>query len=69
MAAEDVARYETALQRLRGEDQEIIVARFEWGLDHQELAEMFGKPTAAASRVATCRAVAALVKEMTRVPR
>ena len=59
IAAEGIAR-------LRVEDQELIVARFEWGLDHQELAEMFGRPTAAASRVATCRAVALLVKEMAR---
>jgi RNA polymerase sigma-70 factor, ECF subfamily len=66
IAAEDIERYEAALGRLRIEDQELIVARFEWGLDHQELAEMFGKPTAAASRVATHRAVASLVKEMAR---
>jgi RNA polymerase sigma-70 factor (ECF subfamily) len=64
IAAEDIERYEAALHRLRDEDRELIVARFEWGLDHQELAELFGKPTAAASRVATCRAVALLVKEM-----
>lgn len=66
IAAEDVERYEAALARLRLEDQELIVARFEWGLDHQELAEMFGKPSAGASRVATHRAVASLVKEMAR---
>jgi RNA polymerase sigma-70 factor (ECF subfamily) len=69
IAAEDVERYEAALGRLRIEDQELIVARFEWGLDHQELAEMLGKPSAAASRVATHRAVALLVKEMARDPR
>ena len=45
------------------------MARFEWGLDHQELAELSGRPSAAASRVATHRAVALLVKEMTREPR
>ena len=66
IAAEDIERYEAALGRLRIEDQELIVARFEWGLDHQELAEMFGRPSTVASRVATHRAVALLVKEMTR---
>jgi RNA polymerase sigma factor (sigma-70 family) len=69
ITAEGIARYEAALARLRPEDRELIVARFEWGLDHQELADLVGRPTAAASRVATHRAVALLVKEMTRDPR
>ncbi len=66
ITAEGIARYEAALARLRPEDRELIVARFEWGLDHAELADLLGRPTAAASRVATHRAVAMLVKEMTR---
>lgn len=66
ITAEGIARYEAALARLRPEDRETIVARFEWGLDHQELADLMGRPTAAASRVATHRAVALLIKEMTR---
>lgn len=66
ITAEGIERYEAALARLRAEDRELIVARFEWGLDHKELAELLGRPTAAASRVATHRAVALLVKEMTR---
>jgi RNA polymerase sigma-70 factor (ECF subfamily) len=66
ITAEGIERYETALARLRPEDRELIVARFEWGLDHKELAELLGRPSAAASRVATHRAVALLVKEMTR---
>jgi RNA polymerase sigma-70 factor, ECF subfamily len=69
ITAEGIARYEAALARLRPEDRELIVARFEWGLDHKELADLLGRPTAAASRVATHRAVALLVKEMTRVAR
>ena len=66
ITAEGIARYEAALARLRPEDRELIVARFEWGLDHQELADLVGRPTAAASRVATHRAVALLIREMTR---
>jgi RNA polymerase sigma-70 factor, ECF subfamily len=66
ITADGLARYEASLARLRPEDRELIVARFEWGLDHQELAALLGRPSAAASRVATHRAVALLVKEMTR---
>jgi RNA polymerase sigma-70 factor (ECF subfamily) len=66
ITAEGIARYEAALARLRPHDRELIVARFEWGLDHQEIADLLGRPSAAASRVATHRAVALLVKEMTR---
>jgi len=66
ITAEGIARYEAALMRLRPEERDLIVARFEWGLDHQELADLTGRPTAAASRVATHRAVARLVEEMTR---
>ena len=66
ITAEGIDRYEAALARLRPEDRELIVARFEWGLDHKELADLLGRPSAVASRVATHRAVALLVKEMTR---
>jgi RNA polymerase sigma-70 factor (ECF subfamily) len=66
ITSEGIARYEAALARLRPDDRELIVARFEWGLDHKELADLLGRPSAAASRVATHRAVALLVKEMTR---
>jgi RNA polymerase sigma factor (sigma-70 family) len=66
ITAEGIERYEAALARLRPDDRELIVARFEWGLDHAELADLLGRPSAAASRVATHRAVALLVKEMTR---
>jgi len=66
ITGEGIARYEAALARLRPDDRELIVARFEWGLDHKELADLLGRPSAAASRVATHRAVALLVKEMTR---
>jgi len=69
ITAEGIDRYEAALARLRPEDRELIVARFEWGLDHAELADLLGRPSAAASRVATHRAVALLVKEMARVAR
>lgn len=69
ITAEGITRYEAALATLRPEDRELIVARFEWGLDHTELADLLGRPTAAASRVATHRAVALLVKEIARAAR
>jgi RNA polymerase sigma-70 factor (ECF subfamily) len=39
-----VERYETALQRLRAEDREAIVARIEMGFTHEQLATLLGKP-------------------------
>lgn len=65
---EDMERYEQALQRLRPEDREAIVARIELGLSHQELADALGKPSANAARMALERALARLVREMTTGP-
>jgi RNA polymerase sigma-70 factor (ECF subfamily) len=61
---EGVERYEAALQKLRPEDQRAIVARCEWGMSHEELAQAIGKPTANAARVAIHRALVRLAKEM-----
>jgi RNA polymerase sigma factor (sigma-70 family) len=54
---EGVAKYETALQSLRDEDRQAIVGRVEMGYSYQELAVMFGKPTADAARVSVSRAL------------
>ena len=62
---EALERYEQALQRLRAEDREAIVARIELGLSHQELADALGKPSANAARMAVERALARLIREMT----
>jgi RNA polymerase sigma factor (sigma-70 family) len=66
IGVEGLERYEAALQTLSPEDQQAIVARCEWGMSHAEVAELLGKPTAGAARVAVCRALVRLAKEMAR---
>lgn len=61
---EALDRYDEALSRLRSEDRELIVARVELGYTNQELADLFGKPSANAARMATERALVRLAKEM-----
>ena len=61
---EGVARYEAALEKLQPEDQRAIVARCEWGMSHEEVAQAIGKPSANAARVAIHRALVRLAKEM-----
>jgi RNA polymerase sigma-70 factor, ECF subfamily len=63
---EGVERYEAALERLRPDDQRAIIARCEWGMNHDEIAEALGKPSANAARVAIHRALVRLAKEMAR---
>lgn len=62
-------RYETALHRLRESDRELVIARVELGLDYQEIADLAGKPTIAAARVAVSRALVRLSMEMGHAPR
>ena len=57
-------RYEAARGRLTPEDQRAIVARCEWGMSHEEVAQALGKPSANAARVAVHRALVRLAKEM-----
>jgi RNA polymerase sigma factor (sigma-70 family) len=64
IGAEGVARYEAALARLKTDDQRAIVARCEWGMSHDEVAQILGKNSANAARVATHRALVRLAKEM-----
>jgi RNA polymerase sigma-70 factor, ECF subfamily len=56
--------YEAALERLRPEDREAIVARVEMGLSYDELAAALGKPTPDAARKAAQRALIRLAEEM-----
>jgi RNA polymerase sigma factor (sigma-70 family) len=63
---EAVERYETALQRLRPEEREAIIARVEMGYSYDELAQVLGKPTADAARKAAQRALVRLAEEMKR---
>ena len=43
-----------------------IVAGCEWGMDHGEVAQELGRPSANAARVAIHRALVRLAKEMAR---
>ena len=61
---ESVARYEAALQRLRAEDRELIIARLEMQQSYAEIAAMYGRRTADAARMAVGRAVVKLIEEM-----
>lgn len=61
---EMLARYESALHRLRPEDREAIVMRIELGYEYPDVAAALGKPTIAAAHMAVSRALVKLAKEM-----
>jgi RNA polymerase sigma factor (sigma-70 family) len=61
---ECLERYEAALLRLKEEDREAILARLEMGLSYQQVAQVLGKPSPDAARVATSRALLRLAREM-----
>jgi RNA polymerase sigma-70 factor, ECF subfamily len=63
---ETTERYERALERLRPDEREAIIARVEMGYNHEELAEALGKPTPDAARKASQRALVRLAAEMNR---
>ena len=64
MGREVFARYEVALDRLKPEEREAVIARVELGLSHAEVAEALGKPSAAAAHMAVSRALVRLAEEM-----
>jgi RNA polymerase sigma-70 factor (ECF subfamily) len=64
IGAETVERYEAALQRLREEERELVVARVELGLTYAEMADALQKPSADAARMAVGRALVRLAEEM-----
>jgi RNA polymerase sigma factor (sigma-70 family) len=64
IGGEAVARYEAALDRLREDERELIVARVELGLTYSEIAAAAGKPSANAARMAVARALVRLAEEM-----
>jgi RNA polymerase sigma-70 factor (ECF subfamily) len=57
-------RYEAVLAGLRPGDREAIIARIELGFTYDEVAELLGKPTANAARMAVERALARLVERL-----
>ncbi len=63
---ERVEAYDKALERLKPEEREAIIARVELGYSYEELARMLDKPTAEAARKAAQRALVRLAEEMKR---
>jgi RNA polymerase sigma-70 factor (ECF subfamily) len=63
---EALACYERALERLRPDDQEVIVLRIELDLPYDEVARQLGKPSLVAARKAVSRALYRLAREMQR---
>ena len=61
---EGIERYEAALERLKPEDREAIIARIELQQSYEEVAIALGKPSANAARAAVTRALARLIDEM-----
>ena len=67
IGAELLESYEAALQRLKPDDREAIIARVEMGLSWSELAETLGKNSAASAQMAVSRALVRLAREMSHV--
>jgi RNA polymerase sigma-70 factor (ECF subfamily) len=57
-------RYESAIGRLRESDRELVLARVELNLEYSEIADLLGKSSVAAARVAVSRALLRLGEEM-----
>jgi RNA polymerase sigma-70 factor (ECF subfamily) len=64
MGQETLDRYDKALDRLRPEDRDLIIARIEMGHSFEEMRAMFEKPSAAAVHMALSRALIKLAEEM-----
>jgi RNA polymerase sigma-70 factor, ECF subfamily len=61
---ETLARYEAALRRLKPEDREAVILRVELCYKYAEIADLLGKSSPDAARVAVSRALARLAREM-----
>jgi RNA polymerase sigma factor (sigma-70 family) len=64
IGSEAVARYEGALQRLRPEERELIIARVELQQSYAQIAAAHGKASPDAARMAVTRALVRLAEEM-----
>jgi RNA polymerase sigma-70 factor (ECF subfamily) len=66
VAQEMLDEYDAALQRLKPEEREAVISRVEFDLSYAELAEVLGKPSPDAARMAVVRALVRLAEEMNR---
>lgn len=63
---ENLERYDAALARIRPEDRELIVLRIEMDWSYEQIAEVLGKPSPNAARMAVTRALLRLAEEIAR---
>lgn len=61
---EALERFESALERLKPEEREIIIARVEMQQSYQQIAAAHGKASPDAARMAVTRALVRLAEEM-----
>ena len=64
IGAQTLERYEQALQSLRPEDRELVIAHVEFGFSHRDLAQAFNKPSPNAARMALQRAMLRVAQAM-----
>lgn len=64
MHQEQIDRYTSALDRLEPSDREAVIGRLEFGLSYRELAEVLGKSSSDAARMAVTRALERLAVAM-----
>ena len=64
IGGQTLERYERALEWLRPEDRELVIAHVEFGFTHAELAQAFAKPTPNAARMALQRALLRVAEAM-----
>ena len=62
-----MSEYEVALENMTPEEQDLIIARLEFGMSFTQVAEWFGKPSDDAARMAVNRAVKKLAAAMAHV--
>jgi RNA polymerase sigma-70 factor, ECF subfamily len=61
---ETLERYDRALEQLKPDDRDLIIARIEMGLSFEEMRVMFEKPSVPAVHMAVSRALIRLAEEM-----
>lgn len=61
---ETLARFERAVEELSVADRDCIMARLEMGLAYDDIAQLLGKPSPDAARMAVGRALARLAEKM-----
>jgi RNA polymerase sigma-70 factor (ECF subfamily) len=68
IGAENLRRYDEAIQRLKPEDREAIIGRLELQYSYEELTLVLNKPSAAAARMTVTRAMKRLADELRHAP-